>query len=260
MCVFIAAAAIAAGGAIAGGAISASGAGKAADAQRDAARTASNTQLAMYDQTRADQAPWRQAGGSALNALQGYYGLPGADGKVDPNAGAADNKLIQSLPGYQFNLQQGNQAVQRNLAAKGLLDSGAAQKALTQYGQGYATNASNQYLNGLQSLAGLGQTATQATGAAGQNAANQVTGAQIYSGNAQASGYINQGNAINAGLSGLSGIYGNYSQQQNLQNQWQGSQAYYNQNTPTGGYNVNSGAGGGGAINQGGYIWTPPQP
>lgn len=223
MCVIIAGAAIAAGGAIIGGAESASGASKAANAQRDAAQTASNTQLGMYDQTRTDQAPWRQAGGEALNSLEGYYGLPGANGKVDPNAGAADNKLIQSLPGYQFNFQQGNQAVQRNLAASGLLDSGAAQKALTQYGQGYATNASGQYLNGLQSLAGLGQTSAANTGAAGANAANQIGSNQIYAGNAQASGYASQSNAINAGLSGLSGIYGNYNQQQNLMNQQYGA-------------------------------------
>ena len=219
----------------------ASQAGKAANAQAGAAQNASNTQLQMYNQTRQDQGPWRQAGGEALNALEGYYGLPGADGKVDPNAGARDTKLIQNLPGYQFNLQQGNQAVQRDLAAKGLLDSGAAGKALTQYGQGYAMNASNQYLNGLQSLAGLGQTSTQATGAAGANAANQIGSNQIYAGNAQASGYANQSNAINQGLSGLSGIYSNYNQQQNLMNQQYGP-AYQG---PTSGFQ----AGGGGNYN-----------
>src|SRR6266851_2855305 len=245
MCVFVAAGAIAAVGAVSGGAIAASGAKSAGEAQANAARDASNTQLAMYDQTRADQAPWRAAGGNAVSALSSYYGLPGSGGKVaNPATTAAnDNKLIQSLPGYQFNLQQGNQAVQRNLAANGLLDSGAAQKALTQYGQGYAMNASNQYLNGLQSLAGLGQTSVANTGAAGTNAANQIGSNQIYAGNAQASGYANQSNAINAGLSGLSGIYGNYSQQQNLQNTYQGSQAYYNANSPYAGYGGSSGGG-----------------
>jgi len=209
--------------AVIGGVASGIGASDAAGAQRDAAQTASNTQLQMYNQTRTDQAPWRAAGGSALTALQGYYGLPGANGQVDPNAAANDNKLIQNLPGYQFNLQQGNQAVQRNLAANGLLDSGAAQKALTQYGQGAAMQASGQYLNGLQSLAGLGQTSVANTGAAGANAANQIGSNQIYAGNAQASGYANQSNAINSGLSGLSGIYGNYNQQQNLLQQQYGS-------------------------------------
>lgn len=241
-----------AAGAVIGAVSSGIASGNAADAQKSAAQTSSNTQLQMYNTTRNDQAPWRQAGGSAVGALSNYYGLPGADGTTpDPAAtGAADTQLIQSLPGYQFNLQQGNQTVQRNLAANGLLDSGAAQKALTQYGQGYAMNASNQYLNGLQSLAGLGQTSAANTGAAGMNAANQIGSNQIYAGNAQASGYANTSNAINSGLSGISGAYGQYQQQQNLQNMYQGSNAYYGANTTgQGGYT-------GGQTNQGGYIMT----
>jgi hypothetical protein len=262
----LAVAGVAAAGATAYSAYSAN---QAAGKQRDAANNATNTQLGMYNQNRADQAPWRQAGGEAVNALEGWYGLPGADGKVDPNAGAADTKLIQSLPGYQFNLQQGNQAVQRDLAAKGLLGSGAAGKALTQYGQGYAMNESNQYLNGLQSLAGLGQTSAGQTGQIGAYTGAQVGSNQIYAGNAQASGYANQSNAINQGLSGLVGAYGNYNQQQynqNQQNQWQGSQGYYQQNSPYGGYGGGwggrPGTSGGGTMdlggNQSGYIVNTP--
>ena len=156
------------GAAVLGAGVSLYEGGKASSAQQSAANSANQTQLSMYNQTRADQTPWRVAGGNAVGALSSYYGLPGANGQpADPNAGAADNALIQSLPGYQFQLQQGEQATQRNLAANGLLGSGAAQKALTQYGQGYAQSASTNYLNGLQSLAGLGQTSAQATGYAG---------------------------------------------------------------------------------------------
>lgn len=228
----VAAAAIGAAGAIGGAAISASAAGSAANAQTAAASQADATQLQMYNQTRTDQTPWRQAGGNAIGALSSYYGLPttNADGTTtpgNPNAGAADSALIQSLPGYQFNLQQGQQATERNLAAGGLLDSGAAQKALTQYGQGYAQSASNSYLNGLQSLSGVGQTSVQATGAAGTNAANQIGSNQIYAGNAQASGYANQANAINNGLSGLSGLGSQYLNSQQGNGTWNG-------------YNINS--------------------
>lgn len=241
-------------GAIAGAAVLGAGASvysanKASHAQQNAADTASATQLQMYNQTRQDQAPWRQAGSSAIGALSNYYGL-GANGQVNPNAGAADTKLIQSMPGYQFNLQQGNQAVQRDLAAKGLLGSGAAGKALTQYGQGYAMNASNQYLNGLQSLAGIGQTSVQNTGALGANAANQMGSNQIYAGNAQASGYANQSNAINQGLSGLTGALGQYNIQQGYQNQYQNQ--YLNNQAPAQDYS------GGGAFMQDGYIVGMP--
>lgn len=211
-------AAVVAGGAVASSEINAGAAGKAASAQQNAANTASNTQLTMYNQSRDDQTPWRNAGGAAIGALSNYYGLPGADGKTpDPSVTAAnDNKMIQSLPGYQFGMNQGNQAVQRDLAAKGLLGSGAAGKALTQYGQGYASQQSGQYLNGLQSLAGIGQTSVAQTGALGANAANQIGSNQIYAGNAQASGYANQANAVNSGLSGLVGAASNYNTQQNM--------------------------------------------
>lgn len=204
--------------AVVGGVVSTVAANKAAGAQESAANTASNTQLTMYNQSREDQTPWRNAGGAAIGALSSYYGLPGADGKT-PNpatTAANDNKLIQSLPGYQFGMDQGNQAVQRDLAAKGLLGSGAAGKALTQYGQGYASQQTGQYLNGLQSLAGIGQTSVAQTGALGAVAANQIGSNQIYAGNAQASGYANQSNAITSGLSGLTGAYSNYATQQNM--------------------------------------------
>lgn len=72
------AAAIIGGGALAGGIISAAGAHSAANAQAGAANSATAAQLQMYNQTRNDQAPWRQAGQTALGAIMGGFGLPGS--------------------------------------------------------------------------------------------------------------------------------------------------------------------------------------
>lgn len=58
------------------------------------------------------------------------------------------------------------------------------------------------------------------------NAANQVGSNDIYAGNAQASGYASQSNAINSGLSGLVGAV-NYSQRPGYQPQ------YNNYNAPS---------------------------
>jgi len=59
---------------------------------------------------------------------------------------------VTSLPGYQFGMDQGSQALQRAAAAQGYTGSGNAQIALQQYGQNYA----NQYLQQQQQyLAGL---------------------------------------------------------------------------------------------------------
>jgi hypothetical protein len=134
-------------------------------------------------------------------------------------------KILANQPGYQFQLQQGEQAAQRNLAARGLLNSGAGLKALTQYGQGMASSYADKYTAGLASLAGLGGIANSQTGQAGAYAANQIGSSQLYAGNAAAAGYANQANAWQSGLAGIGQAYGQY---QNYQQQQQGLSAYEN--------------------------------
>jgi hypothetical protein len=187
--------------AVVGAGVSVYSANKAAGAQKDAANQAAQTQNNMYGQTRADQSEFRGAGVAATNELGGYYGLPGY-APVDPS------KQIQSLPGYQFQLGQGVQAIDRSAASHGLLNSGATGKALAQYGQGLAQSYSGQYTQGLQDIANRGEGATQSTAAAGAGAANQISSAQIYAGNAAAQGDINTSNAISSGLGQAVGTYG----------------------------------------------------
>lgn len=69
--------AIGAGVGLLGAAMQSNAAGKAADAQAGAARAGINAQISQYDQTRQDQAPWRNAGGAAINQLSYLLGLPG---------------------------------------------------------------------------------------------------------------------------------------------------------------------------------------
>jgi hypothetical protein len=217
MCVIAAGAGIAAGGSIVGAGINASAAGNAANAQEQAAANANATQQQMFNTTNAEQAPWRVGGTQAVNALSQFYGLGGINttgtgAATTSTPGAAGtpnfNQIISQMPGYQFQLQQGTQAVDRNLAAQGLLQSGAAGKELQQFGQGLAGSYAQQYVGGLQSLAGLGQSSVQASGYLGQQTANQIGSNQIYAGNAQATGYANQAQAINGGLAGITGAYG----------------------------------------------------
>lgn len=67
----------------------------------------------------------------------------------------ADPSSVTKLPGYQFQFDQGAQAVARSGAAKGFLDSGNMATALTQYGQGFAQNFYLSQANLLASLAGI---------------------------------------------------------------------------------------------------------
>ncbi len=48
---------------------------RAASAAREGAEQSNDTQMAMYQQNRADMAPYRQVGTSALNQIAGMYGL-----------------------------------------------------------------------------------------------------------------------------------------------------------------------------------------
>ena len=109
-------------------------------------------------------------------------------------------------PGYQFRLNQGLNAVQKSAAARGLLGSGGTMKALNDYAQGQASSEFENYANRLAAMAGIGQTSTNQTGVLGANTANQIGQNQLYSGQAQASSYINGANSANAAIS--NGVYG----------------------------------------------------
>lgn len=89
------AAGVAAAGAIAGGAIASHGASKAAQAQTQAAEQANQTQLQIFNQQRADAAPWRQMGLQALGRLGQLYGF-GSTAGTTPVASAANNNQLFS--------------------------------------------------------------------------------------------------------------------------------------------------------------------
>lgn len=159
---------------LAGGIYSASQTGKAADAQLQAAREAQ----AMFK-------PWIDAGGWAIGQGANMLGKNGAE--------AAKNAFTQD-PGYQWRLEQGNKAIERNAAARGNLYSGKYLKDMTRFNQGEASQEFGNSFNRLMSVAGMGQTAT------GSGADYRTQGA-----NAQAAGIIGRGNAITDGISqGLS--------------------------------------------------------
>jgi len=178
--------------------------GKAADTTLTTSRESIAFQKEMFEKGREDMAPWLEAGKEALGTLGDKIA-----------AGPGD---FETSPGYEFRKAEGEKAVERSAAAKGGLFSGATGKALTQFGQDYATNDYNNFLtryyqslNPLQSLAGVGQTtASQASSEAatlGTNvgrttttAGNTIAQTQIAAGEAEASGAINKSNAITGNL------------------------------------------------------------
>lgn len=163
----------------------------AANAQTQAADQATALQREIWQQQRADNEPWRQAGVNALGRLNNL--------STNPNAFTAD-------PGYQWRAQQGIDQIDRSAASRGRLMSGGTLKALDRYNQGFASNEFQNVWNRQAGLAGVGQTANQGNASAGQNYANQAGQNFWQAGQARASGYMNQAAANNAMIGGLANI------------------------------------------------------
>lgn len=197
--------------------------------------------------------PITPGGAPSMPAAQG--GPPTIGSTINPALGATGslsqgwNQTFQSptlqqaeqQPGYQFQLQQGLQALQNSAAAQGGLLSGNTGEALNNYAQNAAQtdygnvynqslqnymtnyntfqqNQANEY-NRLASLAGLGQVSAQQLQGVGQNFANSsgsllnTAGQQIgqnlnNAAAATASGYVGSANAYGGALGNLGSSLG----------------------------------------------------
>jgi hypothetical protein len=211
------------GSAVIGGVVASNSASKAAKAQENAANLASQTELEQYYQNREDMQPWREAGQGALKQLTAGTAV---GGDFNRDFTLAD---FTRDPGYDFRMQQGQQALERSAAARGGVLGGAALKGITRYGQDFASgeyqNAYNRFnndrtqrFNRLASIAGVGQTATRDVAQQGAQVASNVGSNIIGAGNAQASSYVGQGNAI----SGAAQTLGNFAMNKYFMSQMPG--------------------------------------
>jgi len=205
----VAAAVIGAG--LGGALISSSASKSAANTQADAANNATAQQLAMYQQNQSNLQPYMQGGNTALSTLSGKM----ADGSLGGNFMPADY-LANKDPGYDFQLNQGQQALQNSQAAGSGVLSGSALKGLINYNQGVAStgyqNAYNRWLSSQQNtfgqlsgVAGLGESAAAGAGTTGAGYASGISNTITGAGNAQAAGTVGSANAISNGLSSGAG-------------------------------------------------------
>jgi putative NIF3 family GTP cyclohydrolase 1 type 2 len=198
--------------AVAGGYIASQGAKSAASTQAASTDRAADLNWQQYQQTREDQAPWRDAGKVALSQLVGGL-APGNE--YNRSFTMSDS---QADPGYQFRLSEGEKGINNASAARGSRYSGATLKALArfnsdqasqEYGKAYDryNNDVSTRFNRLASVAGVGQTATNQTAAAGASAAATTGQAIQDAGTARASGYVGTSNAVNGALGQISNYY-----------------------------------------------------
>jgi len=244
----VVAAGIGAVASIGGGLMASSAAKKASKAQVQASQDANAAQRRMFEEQKALQEPFRQGGLTAQNEIMQLLGIGGDKtaagyGSMGKAFGADQ---FQQDPGYAFRQAEGMKALERSAAARGNLLSGSTLKGVQRFGQDLASqeyqNAFNRYqversakLNPLQSLMGSGQSATNVlTGAAGQMGQNEAS--NIYgAGQARASGYIGQGNALNTALGQIGGIATNYPMNNAIMNYYNRQPAASSNSMPGGG-------------------------
>lgn len=220
---FVTAALIGGGATLASGLMGAQAAKDSAKIQAKSADRVTQLQREMFEKQLEMQKPWQEAGEQALNKL-----IP----LTDYTAFGMDQ--FQADPGYAFRLSEGMKGLERSAAARGGLLSGATLKGIQRYGQDMAsqeyTNAFNRYqaerqarLGPLQSLAGIGQTATQQIGQAGQNYAANAGEAMMSGAAARASGYMGGANALSGALNTGLNFYQNQQMMNRMmpqQQQW----------------------------------------
>jgi hypothetical protein len=184
--------------ATAGGVSSMASANAQSNAEQNAITTQQNT-LGNINGIWGTQQQLGQGAQTALGSALGTNGQP------------ANYSGFENMPGYQFAVQQGTQAIQRQAAAMGSAYTPNTAAAVGQYVTGTASQDYNTYISQLMGAAGLGSTANTQLQGANINAGNNISTLQQNIGQAQAAGYSGVGSAV-GGLFGqngaLSGVLG----------------------------------------------------
>lgn len=164
----------------------------------EGSRDQANDQLAYGFERQTQQLnPYLDAGRQGLSYLTAAYG-PG--GELSGKFAAPTAEEAAATPGFRFQLDQGNQALQRSAAAGGGLQSGGTLKALDQYSQGLAStyyqNAYNNALRTFQTNRDNTLGGYLALTGIGQNALSQYNTASQNYGNLSSANIMNTGQAI----------------------------------------------------------------
>lgn len=120
-----------------------------------------------------------KAGGGLLDLL-------GLGGQGARDAAIAN---FRNTPGYQFQLDEGQNAIGSSSAARGLLNSGSTAKALTRFGQGLADQTYQSHVGNLFNLAGLGNQAASVLSDSGKYNTGTESGSNSSGGLGKAIGF-----------------------------------------------------------------------
>lgn len=199
----------------------------AAGMQRDASNQGIAEQRAAREQFQANIDPYLQTGGKFNTVLGQLAG--------------GDQSAFFTSPGYQFQVDQSMQALNRGAAAQGNYRSGGTDADRIAMINGLASQEYNNFFNQNLQGAQLGQNAAVGAGSMGQQSANAISGLYGQIGQAGANGVIGSANQWGNALQGLGGLAGQY-----FGNRGSGYQAQQTGNF--GAFNPNVSGGGSGLL------------
>jgi hypothetical protein len=119
-----------------------------------------------------------------------------------------DNGLIET-PGYAWQKQQGEEAVNRALAARGMHNSRVGVNALSDFNQNLNANTYRQQVSDLYNVSNLGRGAASTAASLGQNSATNIGNTYMNAGQNIAQGMVNRGQTLGGTVSNALGAIGN---------------------------------------------------
>lgn len=122
--------------------------------------------------------------------------------------GTPDYSGFENMPGYQFALSQGTQAIQRQAAANGGAFTPNTVGAIGQYVTGTAMQDYNTYVQQLLNTAQLGSQANQSLTGANLTTGSNISQLMANTGQANASAVAGAAGAVGAGASGITNTLG----------------------------------------------------
>ncbi len=222
-----------------GGLFGGSAASDAAAAQAKAAQQATQLQGEEFLAIQQALLPFLKLGTTGANVLDNNFFGISPEGGFNPNApflqpissviGQPPNPNDPNLrnafaasPGYQYQLDQMNNATQNSAAARTGAVSGNMLRQLQTNAQGLASgdwwnngqqyqdqgDLRNQIINALTNIGGSGQNAAAQLGGFGQSAASSIGNNLNLAGSARAAGILGSSNALSNGFSGAANSLG----------------------------------------------------
>ena len=151
--------------------------------------------------------------GTAGSYYQPYLGLgKGATtalgNALGTNGSAPNYSGFENMPGYQFAVRQGTQAIQRQAAAGGNAYTPNTLASVGQYVTGTAMQDYNTYISQLQNAAGIGATSANQLGNMTYNTGANISQLQSNTGQAEAGFYTGAGQTVGGALGAGNPYYG----------------------------------------------------